>query len=133
MTEPKSVLFLVSTLIIGGSERKTVRIANELQRRGWNVHVAYLSSPESLLQDIDDGVSVFHLQRRGKFSLRSVKMLRQYIGSNQIDSIVCINLYPLIYAAIATMFIGKKSSPDIVLTVNTTDHVGFKERSQMLL
>ena len=45
-------LFLFSTLEIGGSEKKTVRIANYLHGMGYNVHVAYLNGPEPLLKEL---------------------------------------------------------------------------------
>ena len=33
------VVFLLNSLVIGGSERKAVSIVNTLHARGWNVHL----------------------------------------------------------------------------------------------
>ena len=60
-------LFFLSTLSVGGSEKKTIRIVNTLRRRGHDVHLAYLNRPETLLADIDPEVPLVCLDRRGKF------------------------------------------------------------------
>ena len=48
----RNILFLLSTLAIGGSERKTVRLANSLSRRGHRVTVAYLNAPDTLRREL---------------------------------------------------------------------------------
>ena len=60
-------LFFLSTLSVGGSEKKTIRIVNTLRQRGHDVHLAYLNRPETLLADIDPEVPLVCLDRRGKF------------------------------------------------------------------
>ncbi len=42
------VLVLLNSLTIGGSETKSVRMANALAERGSDVTVAYLNPPEQL-------------------------------------------------------------------------------------
>ena len=51
-------LFLLSSLAVGGSERKTVRIANALAKSGKKLTIAYLNGPETCLGEIAENVSV---------------------------------------------------------------------------
>ena len=127
------VLFLISTLDIGGSERKTVRIANELYRRGWNIHLAYLNAPTTLLDRLSKGLPVTCLGRKGKLSFTAIRALHSYIRREEITRIVCVNLYPLIYASAARSLLWPRRRPPVVLMVNTTEYIGLKARTQMLL
>src|SRR5690606_21537346 len=60
------VLFVVSTLGIGGSERKIVRLANALSARGRRVALAYLNEPDALAAELDSAVPADNLRRKGK-------------------------------------------------------------------
>jgi len=130
---PGAVLFLSSSLTIGGSERKTVRVANELHRQGWDVHVAYLNPPTTLARELDSAIPVKHLQRKGKFSFIAVKRLRAYIRQARCSTVLCINLYPLIYAMAARMFLFAREKPQVIQMINTTKHASKKDRAAMLI
>ena len=43
------LLFLLNSLMVGGSETKSIRMANALAARGSDVTVAYLNPPEQLI------------------------------------------------------------------------------------
>lgn len=113
------VLFVSSTLQIGGSEAKIVRIANALAQSGYATAIAYLNPPDTLLGNIDPSVSVQHLHRRGKFSFRSLRRLRDCIGS-QCRVVFSVNFYPLLYVLPAVKLFPRAESKVIGL-VNTTD------------
>ena len=69
----KNMLFLVSSLHIGGSERKTVNIVNALTQRGIQCHLIYINEPDTLKTLVDEHVSVHCLDRRSKYDLRCIK------------------------------------------------------------
>jgi len=125
-------LFLLNTLEIGGSEWKIVRIINELRRRGRNVHIAYLNRPETLLQEVSPGTPVICLHRAGKISLRAFGRLRNYVTSREISRIICVNLYPMLYA-MPVMYFGGRQTMSCAVLVNTTEYLSVKETYQMLL
>jgi glycosyltransferase involved in cell wall biosynthesis len=127
------VLFLLSSFSIGGSERKTVRIVNELHRRGRKVHLSYLNPPTTLLSSINEDIPIVDLGRKGKISFASIKALRSIIKQAAISKIVCINLYPLIYALAARILLPADKKPRVILTVNTTEHSDAKSRLAMFL
>lgn len=128
-----STLFLLSSLCVGGSERKTVRVVNALCLRGHNnIHLAWLNGPETLRHEIIPGVSATCLDRRGKFSWRTLRHLEQYVRTHGITRIVCMNLYPLLYAKALRLVMGS-SMPLCTVTINTTEFISRKEAAQMAL
>jgi glycosyltransferase involved in cell wall biosynthesis len=133
MTSDTPLLFVLTALGIGGTERKTVAIVNELHRRGWNVHLAYLDARTPLLKRIRKGLPVTHLQREGKVSLSAIRLLRNYVAENHVPRIVCAGLYPLLYAQLARLLCDGPNKPDIVLMHNTTDHFDRKAQLQMVI
>jgi len=130
---PGPVLFLLNALGIGGSERKTVGVVNALHRSGLNVHLAYLDARTPLLKTIDKGVPVVYLGRRGKLSFAAIKTLRAHIRREGISRVVCVSLYPFLYAKAAIGLISPRRKPSVILMVNATDNFGRKARMQMLV
>jgi glycosyltransferase involved in cell wall biosynthesis len=128
-----AVLFLLNRLNIGGSEKKTVNLVNELRRRGCNAHLAYLNTPDDLLGRVSDTVPVFGLNRKGKLSIAAIAALRDYIVQNDVAKVICVNLYPLLYAQAASAFITRARRPSIMVAVNSTKFVNTKEKLQMVL
>lgn len=118
--EPKALraLFVLNGLRVGGSETKTVRVVNALQRHGVLAGIASLNEPGELAGAIDPGIPVWHLRRRGKFSVTAVRMLRRLIQEQQPDVVLSVNLYPALYVSLAT--IGLAVRPRTVGMMNTT-------------
>lgn len=125
-------LFLLSCLAIGGSEKKTVRVANALHQRGLDIHIGYLNDPATLRPEINPAVPVVCLDRCGKFSWSTVRRLKAYVQMHRITRIVCVNLYPLLYVSALRLIIGRKS-PLCTVSVNTTYFPTIKEASCMLI
>jgi L-malate glycosyltransferase len=126
----RTTLFLLSSLGIGGSESKFVKLAGGLAERGARVVLAYLGPPEHLLAQIDPRVTVIALQRRGKFSVRALRTLVATIRSHGVRTVIAVNLYPALYVALARLWIGKKRFRFFV-SANTTDFVTGKQQRQM--
>ena len=126
------VLFIISSLTIGGSERKTIKIANQLAHAGRRISIAYLSSPHTLRDEVSRDVGLLFLDRKGKFSINSLRRLLEYISLKNVSIICCINQYPLIYGYLAARL--NKSWPiKLIATINTTEFVTSKESLQMYI
>jgi glycosyltransferase involved in cell wall biosynthesis len=128
----RSVLFLVNSLNVGGSERKTVRLANALAAGNRQVVIAYLSAPETLLAQVHSTVATVHLHRRGKFSVGALRRLVAIIEARSISTVVAMNLYSALYAVLARP-LCKGRRPRVIVSVNTTDFATPKEELQMLI
>lgn len=120
------VLFLMNALSVGGSERKIVRLANELATRKLGVAVVSLNEPDTLAPLLSIAVPRWRLDRRGKFSFGAVRKLLAIVERWRPRLIVCVNMYPTLYAA-AVKAILKRQSPRVAALINTTDF-GPRER-----
>lgn len=125
-------MFLVNSLKVGGSERKTVRLANALAAPNRQVTIAYLSPPESLLSQVHPAVAAMNLHRRGKFSINALRRLAGIVRERNINTLVAVNLYSALYAVSASL-LSKDQPPRVVVSVNTTEFATLKEKLQMLL
>jgi glycosyltransferase involved in cell wall biosynthesis len=127
-----AALLLISDLGIGGSERKSVRIANALRQAGHYIHLAYLNAPDTLRGSLDPALPVLHLERTGKFSLPALGRLKRYLAEQRISHVACVNLYPLLYAQAAAWQLGKRA-PVVSAQVNTTEFRTRRDERQMIV
>nr|NIO42325.1 glycosyltransferase [Burkholderiales bacterium] len=125
------IAFLLGNLTDGGSEGKTVRLANRLSASGHDVHVIYLGPPHTLRPAIEESVSVEFLDRRGKYSIRAFRHLKDYVGKHDIEVVFCINHYPLVYGWPVCRFGGRKRS--CIGAMNTYEFTSLRDRFFMLI
>ncbi len=127
----KDILFLVSSLHMGGSERKTVNIVNELSQRGKKCSLLYLNEPHTLKSLVSKDVSIHCLERSSKVDIRCIKKYVDYIKINKVKSVCCVNLYPLFihYAA----FTGMQDKPKMCVSINTSNISSLKGKIHMLI
>lgn len=124
-------MFLLNSLVVGGSERKSVRLANALAASNRRVAIAYLSPPESLLRQIHPAVATVNLQRRGKFSTSALRRLTNQLRERDVGTLVAMNLYSSLYAVLAAF--PRRRNLRIAVSVNTTEFASRKEELQMHL
>jgi glycosyltransferase involved in cell wall biosynthesis len=125
-TDRLDALFLLNALNVGGSERKIVRLANELTARGMRVGVVSLNEPDTLAPMFDAAVPRWRLDRRGKFSIRAVRVLSDIVRQRRPRVMFCVNMYPTLYA-VAMSAAVRERAPRVIGLVNTTDF-GPRER-----
>ena len=115
-------LFVLSSLAVGGSERKIARMANRLTEEGVRVSVACLNGPYTLESTLRRDVPLRKLERRGKFSLATVWRLRQMILAERPATVIAVNLYQALYVACAMLLLPYR--PRTVALVNTSTFRG---------
>jgi glycosyltransferase involved in cell wall biosynthesis len=128
-----ALLFLLNSLTAsGGSERKSVRVVNELARRGHQVHLVYLNPPDTLRDQVRKDVRVFHLARKGKFDLTALLKLRKYVKQNAVKTVMCVNLYPILYGAILEMILPRGQIAGVYF-LNTSSFESARDRLKMVI
>jgi len=128
-SQPCDVLFLLSSLAVGGSERKIARMANRLKEDGVAVNLACLNAPYTLESTLRRDVPLTKLERGGKFSLSVVLRLRKMIVRDRPATVVAVNLYQALYVACATFLLPRR--PRIVALVNTSTFRGRRLRKRL--
>ena len=104
MARPLRILHVQHSLEPGGMENGVVNIANALEPRGFEFHVACLARTGEFATRLPDPALVHVLGKPEGFSLRAVLKLRRLIRQLQPDVVHSHNLGALIYAAFATFF-----------------------------
>ena len=127
----KKVIFLLDSLNIGGSQKKTVSLANRLAEREYDVHLVYLKDPDKLLHFISDRVKILRIGRRTKIDLQAMKKYKKYVGRFDISIVLAVNLYPMLFHTLSML--GRNAKPVLLVSINTTHIVSIKEKVQMIL
>jgi glycosyltransferase involved in cell wall biosynthesis len=121
-------LFVLATLGVGGSETKTVRVANALTQRGLRVGVAYLNPPEFLLKQLTPSIPVWNLQRKGKFSIAALRALRRLVLTTRARAVIAVSIYPSLYVTLAARWLEHR--PRTLGLVNTSSFIPGKQWQQ---
>jgi glycosyltransferase involved in cell wall biosynthesis len=125
-------LFLLNSLNIGGSEKKSARLANALTKRGHDIHIAFLNLPDDLKNEIDDSIPILYLNRIGKFGIKVLPKLVRYLRERNINMLFCMNLYPYLYGFIAKTML-REAGIRCLAFINITDFLHVKEKIQMAI
>jgi glycosyltransferase involved in cell wall biosynthesis len=122
----------MANLTVGGSETKTVRLANRLAAAGRDIHLLVIGPPYSLLEEISEHVSVTCFDRKSKFSARIVKRISHYLKTKNIRTVICLNPYSLIYGWPASLIVGRKKVR-LLAAINTSELRSRRDRMFMIL
>ena len=125
------IVFVLSQLGVGGSEAKTVRLANSLAAGGADVTIAYLGKPDTLAASVAAQVTLVDLHRRGKLSIPAVRRLAELLRAQRAHTVVAINLYAALYARLAQLA-RTAASTRFVACLNTTE-MPPRDRAKMPL
>src|SRR5262245_54994739 len=117
--ERLDVLFVLSTLSVGGSERKIVRLAGRFAEQGVRAGIACLNGPYTLRDEMHADVPLWKLDRRGRVSWRALRALRRLVQQRRPSALVAVNLYPALYVALAATFTAS-ARPRTIGLVNTS-------------
>ncbi len=110
MPNPKCrILFILTSLVIGGAEKQLVTLINHLDNDFFELHFTYLKNKTELLPQINQHKlqGFFYGGVEKKVDFKTGRLLAQYVDEHQIDIIVSTNTYPLIYATLAN-FLSKR-------------------------
>jgi glycosyltransferase involved in cell wall biosynthesis len=132
MMRSSSLLFVTNSLARGGSENKTVQLANGLADRGAGVAVAHLKGPDTLAAALSTKVCSVCLERAGGVSIAALRRLVSLVRSRSVSTLVAVNLLPALYCYVAAKIVGRDSL-QLLASVNTTTFLSSRERRQMAL
>lgn len=127
------LLFIVNSLVFGGAEKHVVTLANALDRRRYRLSLAYLKDDATLLPQVDranlEG-GIVDCQVSRKIDRSAVQKLARHIEAEQIEIIVCVNTYSLLYAYLARH--AARVPAKLVELFHTTELGGMEDQLQML-
>ncbi len=127
---PVRVLFIVSSLCIGGAEKHVVTLANRLDPERFGLFFAYLKPDESLLPQLNTGRlrSVLSLKVSHKLDWDGDHELDRLIPSNLIDFILYRKEYPPLCGTSAAQLASR--APRLMEVFHTTNFRTIKDSLQ---
>lgn len=128
----RPALILLPNLCLGGSERKSIRVCNALAADGYPIHLGWFGEPDTLLPEIEGGVRVVHLERRGKFSLHALRLLIDHLIEHDVGSVLGVNFYPLPYMALAGFRLRSRGIRWLA-SINTTSFLKGRDGKFMVV
>lgn len=99
-----SVLHLVDSLHIGGTERVAVNLANALPKTDFDVHLCVSRKTGRLQKDLSDAVQFVHLDRKSRFDLFALARFVRYLRKHKIQ-IVHAHSTSLFLAVMAAVWV----------------------------
>jgi glycosyltransferase involved in cell wall biosynthesis len=128
-----NLLFIVNSLDFGGAEKHTISLLNSLDTGRFRLSLAYLKSEKTLLAQLDlarlEG-GVFCCDVKKKIDFSAIRLLASAIRNQDIDIVVCVNNYSLLYGWLARVTARRK--PQLVEVFHTTELGSRKDNVQML-
>lgn len=128
----RRVIFVMSSLTVGGSEKKAAKLVAHFESLGWSLEVAYLNPPEDLASSFPGTVPLTCLRRRFSFDPGAAKRLRHYLDERQPSVVVSVNLFPLFYLFLSRCLGDRIRFPTIVLINKTNYAAGIGGRIRSL-
>ena len=124
------ILLLTNSLHLGGAERHTVSLANNLDNGKFSISLVYLKRDEDLLPQVcaERLDALFCCDVTAKLDRRAIGRLVAHIDRTRPAGIFCANYYSYLYGLAARRRSAHK--PAIVLIYHTTVLRSLKEKLQ---
>lgn len=131
--QKKNILFLVNSFRFGGAEKQIIDLFNGLDRSEFNLFLCYLKNDETLLDQINTAYieRVFCGNVRKKIDFSTASNLVKYVDKNQISTVLCTNLYPMIYGVLIKLF--SKNPIRLIEVLHTTELLNAYEKFKLPL
>jgi glycosyltransferase involved in cell wall biosynthesis len=110
MSNPRNILFILNSLTFGGAEKLAVTLLNELDTSNLSLSLLYLRKKEAMLGELNQSRlnSVSCYDGTNSLEFRLPFYLARHIEREMIDTVVCINQRPMLYAFLARLFTRRK-------------------------
>ncbi|MBI3043011.1 MAG: glycosyltransferase family 4 protein [Betaproteobacteria bacterium] len=127
------LLFVTGSLAHGGAERHTLALANRLNERGHECHVAHVKDDAGLLEQLPlaGRAPPRSLEASRYLEPRAVARLARHAAALRPDAVVAVNGYALMHAWLALR--GARLRTPLAVTYHSTKLLGAKQQLQMAL
>ena len=116
----KNILFIISSLSVGGAEKLLVNLVNSFNRDQFSINIIALSDENPLAKEINsDDISFTPLPRKWRYDLKPAQQIRNIIIEKQIDTIILFDLFSYFYIWCAFLRIPLK--PRIFISLHYTN------------
>lgn len=110
----------MSSLTFGGAEKQTVDLINHLDNSRFAITLCYFVEKQELMNELrlENLEGVCCLEKEKKFDINALKQLKKIVIKTQPEIVVCVNLYPSLYAHLVRLL--SRSRFHIIQIMHTT-------------
>jgi len=126
-------MFVISSLVMGGSEMKTIGVANKLAERGRKVHLGVLDGNTEHIEGLDSRIPIIFFNRKRKIDTLLSRNLYEYVTEHNIECLWSVNLYPMLYLYLISRLHNKKKKLRLIGSSNVTEFNKLFHKIKVLL
>jgi glycosyltransferase involved in cell wall biosynthesis len=128
-----NILFLLNSLVMGGTEKKAINIANEMHKKNYNIFFGYLNHPEELLDSLNNEIPNFNLYRQKKYDFSAINKYNSITKQTIFNFTIFFNLYPFLFHRLSKISMNGSTVTKNFVSINTSIMASLKEKLQMLI
>lgn len=122
MMNPKSIVFIIHGLPMGGAEKFLISIVNHLFEIKYDPLVILLSNDDTLASEINERIPVIKVLKKSRYDLAISKRIKQQIIAHGAQKIFCVNPYSYFLTKLSFIF---EHHYQIFLSPHTTKPFSF--------
>ena len=104
MINPKSIVFVIHGLPMGGAEKFLISIVNHLFDIKYNPVVILLSNDDTLAHEITPGIPIVKVLKKSRYDLSISSRIKQQIIIHGAQKIFCVNPYSYFLTKLSFLF-----------------------------
>lgn len=124
----KRLVIIISSMSFGGAEIQTLQLANGLVESDYDIDIIVLDNMSYSVSKADPRIRFHFMDKQKYLDMDVVKKIADLLKDIQPDQILCVDMYPTMYAAFSQMRIRKAF--DTVTVMHSTIPRNSKEKLQ---
>jgi glycosyltransferase involved in cell wall biosynthesis len=106
----RKILFVLHSLGGGGAQHQLITLLSGLDKDRFQVSLAYLEGTETLLHKVNqlELEAVFCCNVSKRLDLRAIQQLKRFIHYQNIEIIICLDQYPMLYGYLSNTLVQSK-------------------------
>jgi glycosyltransferase involved in cell wall biosynthesis len=104
MSTKKNIAFVIHGLVMGGAEKFLISLINHFDKIGYTTYLILLSNDIQLLHELNPNTCVLTILRKNQYDIFVSKRIKNFIQSNQIEKIFCVNTFSFFLVKLAYLF-----------------------------
>lgn len=101
---PKSIVFVIHGLPMGGAEKFMISIVNHLFEINYNPLVILLSNDDTLASEITEGIPIIKVLKKSRYDISVSTRIKQQIIAHGSPKIFCVNPYAYFLTKLSFLF-----------------------------
>lgn len=127
----KKLVIIISSMSFGGAEIQTLQLANGLLESDYDIDIIVLDNMNYSVSKADPRIRFHFMDKQKYLDMDAVKKIADLLKGIDPDQILCVDMYPAMYAAFSQLRLKKTFKT--VTVIHSTIPRNSKEKFQRIL